>query len=654
MKSIKCIILISNEDQIKYLGRYKTGGEKPTIITLQDYLKEKCQNQRFSNHYEIFSYSEVVSGYKSWEECLKEAKEFFDGWNNIKIGEEEVFTEVLGYNNASLLDIDSVRYLSGHTEIITNLLFKISVINAIIKEPKPEIIITPYPKIDWERIVRLECHKEKVKVIGHKSWLDNINLYFEKRFLEARVKLFNKEFEVKIPFAILPFAVRLRSRWELFRGRMSKESSLSTCDKREILLFVINRKFLDVVIPVVESIQKDDLFKPLVLVPARFDASEILKERGIPFEYIDSYLTSGVVRESNRIYSGIVKKWNKIKKQKELKEKMYMYQDLNLEDFLLKEVEKTILLSASSIKNILLIKRIVKLHGAKVLFMPHFSENIVKSLTVGYREAGIPVIGLHRGTAGESLEYGTFSGDRLLVAGKHAKEVFNQWGIEKHKIRITGLPIFDELLSKLEDRRNVERKMRNALGINQKYHIITYLTQSQGGRFGYQERLNEIRTVYSVVKGMNDVFLIIKIHPTESDTDVYREIAEEMGLERYAILRNELPLDDLLLSSKAAITKESTTGFNALIAGCELIVVGFHDKKFSNNFFVDAGVALTATSSEELYNNIRTALTEDKEELIQSPKVNEFLEDHFYKLDCKSTERMKQNIYGLIEDANKS
>lgn len=649
------IILISNESQIEYLGRYKRIGEKPTIITLQDYLKERCQNQDFLRDFEIFSYSEVLSSYKNWEECLKAGKEFFDAWNNIKIGGKKVFTEVLGYNRVSLLDVDAVRYLSAHTEIITNLLFKISVTKSIIKELKPEIVITLYPKTDWERIVRLECHKENVKVIDHKRWLDNINLYFEKRFLEARIKLFNKQFKVKIPFAVLPFAVKLRSRCGLFQRKISKKNIPNIDDKREILLFVINRKFLDVVIPLVESIQKDDVFKPLVLVPVNFDAVEILNGRNIPFEYIDSYLTGEIVRESNNIYLDIVKRWNKIKKQKEFKEKMYKYQDIDLEDFLLKEFEKTILLSASSIKNILLIRRVVRLHGAKVLFMPHISENVVKSLTAGCKEAGIPVIGLHRGTAGESSEYGTFIGDMLLVAGKHAEKVFSHWGIKEDKIRITGLQIFDELLSKSRDKNNVERKIRNAWGINPKFHIITYLTQSQSGRFGYQARLNEIRTIYSVVKGIDDVFMIIKVHPTESDTEVYGDVAEEMGLAKYAIVRNELPLDDLLLSSKIAITKISTTGFNALIAGCKLIVVGFHDKNFSNNFFVESGVALTATSSEELYNNIKTALTEDdKEELIQSPEVNEFLESHFYKLDAKSTERIKQSIYELIKDAIKS
>lgn len=645
---MKRVILVSNEDQVKYLGRYKKRGKRATIIILQDYLKEKCQEQLFSSGFEILSYGELVGSYKSWEECIKEAKDFFDCWKNMKIDGREVFTEVLGYNKVSLLDLDAVRYLSGHTDIIANLIFKISVIKSIIKELNPEIIVTLYPKTDWERIARLVCYIENIRIADHKGWLDDIKLYFEKKFLESKIKFLNKEFKIKIPFAILPLLVRLRSYWGLFQRKNSKEVSID--GKRRILFFVINRKFLDVVIPVCKSIQEDDIFKPLVLVPGSFDALEILKEKGIPYEYIDSYLTMEVVRESSRIYSEIIKRWNKIKKQREFKKKMYRYQGVDLEDFLSKEVEKTMLFSLSSIKNILLIKGIVKLHGAKVLFMPHFSENIVNSLAAGCKEVGIPVVGLHRGTAGESSEYGIFSGDRLLVAGKHAMEVFNKWGIEKHKIRITGLPIFDELLSKLKDKNSIERKTRNALGIDLSFQLITYLTQSRSGRFGPQERLNEIRTIYSVVKKMDDVFLIIKIHPTESDTEVYGNVAKEMELERYAIIRDEIPLDDLLVSSKIAITKTSTTGFNALIAGCNLIVVDFHDKKFSNNFFVDSGVALTATNSAELYNNIRNLLTKDKEELIiRNQKVKEFLKNHFYKLDCKSAERIKQNIYEMTQ-----
>ena len=639
------IILVSNEGQIKYLWRYKKGGEKLTIITLQDYLKEKCQSQRFCTDFKIFSYSEVVSSYKTWGKCLKEAKEVFDSWKNIRIDGKEVFTDILGYNKVSLLGIDACRYLSAHTEVIANLLFKISVIESIIKELKPEIVVSLYPKTDWERIARLVCYRENVKIVDQNRWLEHVKLYFEKRFLDSNIKLFTKEFNVKIPFIILPFAVKLKN-WVLFRRMASEEAGNN--DRREILFFMFNRKYLDVVVPVIHSIRKDGIFKPLVLVPPTFDASEILKERNIPFDYIDSYLTRQIVTESNRIYSDIIKKYANVRKQKEFNEKMYRYQQFDLEDFLSKNVEETILLSLSSIKNILLLKRIVQLHGAKVLFMPHLAENMVNSLTAGCKEVGIPVVGLPRGTAGESAEYSIFSGDRLLVAGKHAKEVFSKWGVEKDKIRVTGLPIFDDLISKLKNKSNIERKTRNALVIDPKFHIVTYLTQSRGGRFGHQERLNEIRIVYNVIEEMDNVFLVVKIHPTENDTEVYGNVAEEIGLERYAIIRSELSLDDLLLSSEVAITKTSTSGFNALIAGCKLIVVGFHDKNFRDNFFVEAGVGLTATNSEELYNNIKKALTEDKEELIQSQKVKEFLENHFYHLDGKSAERIKQNIYQMI------
>jgi hypothetical protein len=423
---------------------------------------------------------------------------------------------------------------------------------------------------------------------------------------------------------------------------------LNPYDKREILFFLINKKYSDVVIQVVKSIQEDSLFKPLVLVPINFDGSEILKENKIPFEYINSYLRGDISKETHRIYSEILKNWRKIKHQKEFREKMYRYQDLDLEDFLSKEVEKTMMLSASSIENILLMMRIIELYGAKVLCTPHNTENIVKSLTAGCKQVGIPVIGVTRSTAIRTPVYGTFICDRVLVSGDYAKDVISSWGFEEDKIAVVGSPVFDELLSKLKDKDIIERKTRNTLGINPKFHIVIYLTQSRSGRFCHQERLNEIRTIYNVVKEIDDVFLIVKIHPTESDIEVYTKVAKEIGLNKYTIVKNELSLDDLVLTSTVAITKDSTTGFNALIGGCKLIVVGFHDKTFSNNFFVEAGVALTAASSEELYNNIIKALTENGEERNQNSKITNFLEDHFYKLDCKSAERIKQNIYVMI------
>ncbi len=619
------VILISNKGQIEALRKIQ-GVYSDYIVVLLD----KTLKNEFNKLDNALYYEDIINKYKKWKECLKEEKEIFDHVNNIKINSKNVFKECLCYKKTSILDIDAIRFLSSHSNKLANLIFKFSVFESIIEEIVPNKVILLSPETDWEKVVKYICNKNSIKVEkrGVKFSLFKTNLS----------SIFQSFFSLSLRF--LPYFLMFKNIVDSFKIKIINSSSYS--ENRDILLFLINKKYLDILIPLAKSIQKDN-FRVLTISNNGFDGLDKLNNQKIPFRTIESYLTLNIALNSNKLYLELINRYLKLKKTKQFQ--IHKIENSFIEEFIKSEIEKSLILALYSLRNMLLIKRIVELNSAKLLFMTHFSENIVNSFALGCHDINIPVIGIHRGTSMWQPEHAIFLGDTLMVSGEQSKKIFENWGIEPQKIEITGFPIFDDLLEKLKKRKSITSNFRENLNIQQK-SIVTYLTQSFNSRFGVVERLNEIKTVLNAFKQLNDVFLVIKVHPTEAQTEIYKEYAEGIGLKNYAIIYDGVPLDDILISSKIALTKNSTTGFNALIAGCKLITLNSND---SDNFFLNSNVAKNVESTDELITYIRNFLNEGTENFID-PKIKEFIEYHFYKLDCNSINRIKKTIYSMVKE----
>jgi hypothetical protein len=622
---MKHLIIISNENQLKGVDRTKNY-ENQLVITTEKFLIDRCNNF-FPN---VIWYGNILTQYKSWHECLLDEKKIFEKIKSMRINEKNVFKEFLGYNNYSFLDIDAVRYLSGHVNMIANLVHKLSIMESIIAELEPDNVFLYYPYTEWEEALKYVCEKNSIKIYP-------INNYLNRRIIRFKN---NFDFiELLKTLKILPFTIKLKN---LFLVSKNYFSQVNIENKFDILLFSINTKYSDIILPLSNSLKNDNVV-PLVLLSSDSDYFNLLSKEKIDYSILDSYLDINLILSINSIYDQIINNYNKIKNNNELINALEDICGSFIANKLIKEIEYTIIFSIFSLRNIFIIKKIIKEYSPQLLFSTHFSENIVNSLFIGCKEAKIPTIGLHRGTSIWQPEHSIFHGDRLLVSGEQSKRIFSALGVEEDKITITGFPIFDDLLKKLKNKDSIECKVREKFNISKYYTIVTYLTQSFGARFGPNDRKNEIIMVFNAIREFKDIFLIIKLHPTEYDTEIYEKIAKKLDFDNY-VITHDVVLDDILLSSKIALTKNSTTGFNALIAGCKLLTLNSINDE--NNFFLNANVAKNSESTEELIDNIKDLMGENNEDLMNHD-VKEFIEHHFYKLDCNSISRIKKLIYDI-------
>jgi len=646
------IILLSNEQQIIHLERFlrEKAHNKYTLITTQKYLMNLlCNNVTLTNtSLNIHYIGDIVLGVNR-NMCMQEAIIYFNNINSIKIYENQTMINKLGCKEIHFIDLDAARYISVHRDVITQLLYCYHSLNSLIEALDPEQLVTLSPETDWEKMAKEICHINNIdffKYHGSRGMLSNGG---SNDFIQKKLTPLDSSLNFSVPMAIIPSLLKARTCLRLLKNMKTKNNSSAFYSHDTILIYLINIRFLDVVIPVAKSIQNDGLYHPLILIPEGFSETSRFEDLNIPFEYVSKYLNGNIIKESVKIYDTILNDYRKLMKEEGFKKQLYSYGELSLEKFLSKEINQTVIFSFDSIINILLMKRIISLSGAKGLYMPHFSENIVKSFALSCSNSDIPSICLHRGTVGFGPEYGTVNSDILLVAGEHSREGFVKCGVSAEKIRITGLPIFDYLLDNLSNIREIEERIRRSLQIDSKFVIVTYLTQSFSAEFGPEERRREIECVYQTIKEIDNIFLVVKTHPTEDSQEIYNHLAKRIGLKYFSIVKSELLLDDLLLSSRIVITKNSTAGFNALIAGCALITLGVNNRSLENNFFVDSKVALTAKDPEELRNCIKGVLENHFEVVIPQERVNKFIERHFFRRGEGSVERIKSCIYSEFD-----
>lgn len=639
------IIIISHENQIKKLNKI-TITDSDMLIALKDNIKKKCL-ECFFNNVRIYDYWEVIKNYKSRDTCIKESEALFHYWDTLKINKASIFMEYLGYKNTSIFDLNSIRLLSGHTDVIVNLLQKLSVAEAIINELKPQEVVLLKPETDWETVIVSVCKKHNIHLAHETGMTDKIKNFIRQKFIEIQVRCASIKIPVYIPIMMLPVILVASSYLNQFNVKDTKNK---VYEERKILIYIITKKYADVVIPVVEAIEKDSRFSTLVLVPSNFDGIDIFKENNIPYDFLNSYLTKTIEKNARTIYIDMIKKYLKVRSDTVFRKRMYTYDGINIENMISGEIDLCMNLSINNIRNMLLMERIVSVCHSGVLFTPHFSENIIKSLVAGCNNRGITSIGMIRGATEHSSELSTFNGNLILAQGVYSKRLFDKWESNKGKMTVTGTPMFDDLLRKIKHRSDYETHIRNKFQVKAGNPIVTYLTQSFSGRFNFHEREIEVSILYEIISRFDDIFFIIKIHPTEYDgREIHQQMAVRAGLKNYTIIKDEVPLDDLLLSSKVVITKNSSAGLNALVSGCTLIVLGLTDKAFTYNFFVESGVALTAAGQKELHDCIVTALANKREALVPEERINKFLEEQCYKLDGDSSRRIKQIICNIVQ-----
>jgi glycosyltransferase involved in cell wall biosynthesis len=192
--------------------------------------------------------------------------------------------------------------------------------------------------------------------------------------------------------------------------------------------------------------------------------------------------------------------------------------------------------------------------------------------------------------------------DKKAAMGEIIKNLYIESGVEPERIVVTGAAHFDQLFNRNEEQ---DRQILAKGGIDPDKKTILFTTEN----IPFGETKEMLTGVISAVLKMNDVQLVIKVHPRE-DVEPYQEIAEKYRDPRIHVVK-DTDLYALISSCGLLITKFSTTALEAMMVDKPVVIINLSGQPTPVPY-AEEGAALGAYRYEDIEQAILKALY-DKE-----------------------------------------
>jgi len=351
--------------------------------------------------------------------------------------------------------------------------------------------------------------------------------------------------------------------------------------------------------------------------------------------------------------------WNKLKSKNKFKDKLFYR--IHLYDIMEEHLKKIILKRFYDlIRYIELMKYFNKRFDIIVThndILP-FEKTIVQTSN----KFGIPTLTMIEGFLPEKIIEGNnffipFSSSKMALFSYGQKDsITKKYKISKDRLEVAGYPEFDKYYNK----RPVDKKeIYEAHNINPRKRILFYTAErynkdkSQNsilGAFTKKQYENVIKELFYSVKDINDVFLIIKKHPSGSefgDSNI-NDIADRMGFNDYIIL-DHADLYSLINASTVVITRLSNIGLESMILGKPVIIF---DTYFDTSDYFDYtkfGAALHAKKKGELKKVLNNLLEKKSLQKEIKNNIKKFVKHNYSFNDGNSSMRFVKIINKMIK-----
>lgn len=248
---------------------------------------------------------------------------------------------------------------------------------------------------------------------------------------------------------------------------------------------------------------------------------------------------------------------------------------------------------------------------------------------------------LHSGMVGRNYDCPPFVVDKIAVTGEFAKNKLMDCGIENERIVVTGQPSYDSLI---EAQKHFSRDaICRKLGLDPAKKIIVYTTENLPPK----ENDRMARITCRTVKGIPNVEFVIKVHPSELDLSIYKNVTEESGLR--ALVTRKASIVEVLYASDVVITGFSATALDGMILNKPVVTVnltGFKDPLP----FAESGAAIGVYREEDLTQAVRRGLYDEEARDNLKRAREKFVYQQAYKLDGKATSRVVSLVEQMVND----
>jgi UDP-N-acetylglucosamine 2-epimerase len=246
---------------------------------------------------------------------------------------------------------------------------------------------------------------------------------------------------------------------------------------------------------------------------------------------------------------------------------------------------------------------------------------------------------LHSGMVGRNYECPNFIVDKIAVTGEFARRTLIACGVEEDKIVVTGRPSYDELVKALKhfNRDDICRR----LGLDPNKKIIVYTTENLPPR----ENERTTRVICRTVKEFSGVEFIIKVHPSELDLSVYKNVTAELGLK--ALITRQASIYEVLYVCDVVITGFSATALDAMVLHRPVITVNLTALEDPLPF-AESGAAIGVYEQKDLGSALEKGLYDETSRESMEKERAKFVYQQVYMLDGEATTRVVQLIQQMV------
>jgi predicted glycosyltransferase len=246
----------------------------------------------------------------------------------------------------------------------------------------------------------------------------------------------------------------------------------------------------------------------------------------------------------------------------------------------------------------------------------------------------------------KNLLFSSFLEDRLLsdyfcVSGSLAESLKRKYLKDTRNLVMTGQPRFDNLVKadKLFDKDEICKR----LGLIGDRRILVWATETHS--LPLKENRENVEAVCAAVKSLENVGLVVKLHPAEDqDAPLYKENPSCT----LVIVKGSENISESLFVCDAMITKSSTAAIEAAILNKPIIVLNLSGEPDIMPY-VKEGVALGVYKKQDLVPAIKQALYDEKTREKLAKVREKFVYEYAYVQDGKASERVAEIVTRAVK-----
>lgn len=471
----------------------------------------------------------------------------------------------------------------------------------------------------------------------------------ERRFSRGRVRSAFDCWPLGFPEVFLPLARRIRPVvirliGQLWNGWVNARVPLA--GKKKILGLTVNSRFADILLPVFAELAANPENELLIVDKDFSSATGRLRSVGSSFRVFSGYETRTIARQVTAARRQFMHQWMTLRQDSTFRDgwrcrdvNCWMAVEPKLHEYFTR-------LFPQLVRIIEITRELIRRESPRTVVLVDERPPFQRAFVEATKRMGIPTVNIQNAIYA-NIPYGSpIATNYVLVDGELFKDNLAARGTDPSRIVVTGQPRFDFLARK--DKRFDRLSICKRLLLDPTVRMVLFVSHPVSAFDPAEERRTLLHAICVAVKTLPRCWLVIKLHPDETDDRFHREITTQAQLEAVRIVRH-MDTWELLYASDVVIVASSTMGYEAIVMDRPLIQIIYRAHGHEIYPYAESGAALEVKCLGEIGPVLSKALDDHGTRQALQRGRNEAVKRFAYCLDGQASTRAARFIEQVTE-----